>query len=187
MNISFRAVFLVAVGLFSASADFAQAGPIDLTKGLGEFTWGMKRDDLLKKAQQKYGDGNVTTEDEYAGGYPGKAVVVKEGSVKTRFSFAQDQFFAFSRTIDTSLGGYVTQDEIQKAHLTDQAKALFVAPEGIVLDAFFSTTGSMDARVSAMRVTVMATNRQLESKIVDDLRAKSPSLIDAVITPLGKP
>jgi hypothetical protein len=173
--------------LFAVLLSSAYAAPIDLTKGLEKFTWGMKTEDLLREAKAKYGEENVSTEKEYAGGYLGDAVVVKQGSVDTRFHFMQDQFFAFSRTINTKLDGYATRDDIAKADLTAEARKLFVAPEGISINLHYNETGSADNRITSMVVTLSVKNTVLEKKIIADIQAKSPSLIETVIAPLGKP
>ena len=173
--------------LFAALLSTAHAAPIDLDKGLGNFTWGMKREVLLNEAKAKYGAENVSTEKEYAGGYLGDAVVVRQGTVETRFSFMQDQFFAFSRTIDSKLDGYVTTDDLAKADLEAEAKKLFVAPEGINLGVYYRETGTSENRITSMVVTLSAKNTALEKKIITQIRAKSPSLIETVIAPLGTP
>lgn len=179
--------FAIAALVIAAFQIPANADQIDLTNGLGKFTWGMKRDALLKEAKAAYGAENVTTVMEYAGGYPGDAVIVKQGPVETRFSFSQDQFFEFSRTINAELGGYVTKDDVAKARLAARAKELFFAPDAVTLTAYAQENGSSENRVTAISVTVSAKNVTLEDQIRNDLREKSPSLLDTVIAPLGKP
>lgn len=179
--------FAIAALVLAAFQIPAIADPIDLTNGLGKFTWGMKRDALMKEAKAVYGAGNVTTEQENAGGYPGKGVIVKQGPVETRFSFSQGQFFAFTRTIDTEIGGYMTGEEVEKAQLEKHAKELFIVPDFVTLSVQARNTGSSEYRVTAVSVTVSAKNVTLEDQIRNDLRAKSPSLLETVIAPLGKP
>lgn len=182
-----------------------KADPLDVTEGYRDFKWGMTPEAVFSKAQELYGSNNVTIGDSHERHFvpqqlnqsnqekfqknPDGPIVVKQGNVETGFAFFQRKFISFYRKINVTFSGYVRERDVQESMIFDKAKNLFYSKNKgiqIYVESDQSVSNSENP-ILELVFSLRVTNNDLYQKIISELRAKTPSVEEQILTPLKQP
>jgi hypothetical protein len=177
---------LLLVATFLLGIHSLTAQTLDLTAGLGKFTWGMSYDDAMKIAVDTYGPDHAKGTQTFPQADRMYTINIGPENNRIELDFVNDHLFQIGKTSVNPIDGMFTKVDLNAAKFDKALVSKIKVPEGVTLQTNIYPNGSHSFNnediVDGVDVSFIAENHTILNAETAKIRAAHPDLSMQVLT-----